>query len=75
MDQQIEEREAADKERKAADEAYKAAVIARDERAIELDIMEKQCRKQLLRACCTFNKALVGINSSFLSDFDIFVLG
>ncbi|KAF2901612.1 hypothetical protein ILUMI_04569 [Ignelater luminosus] len=58
LDQQIEEREAADKERKAADEAYKAAVIARDERAIELDVMEKQCRKQLLRACCNFNKAL-----------------
>ncbi|KAK4886243.1 hypothetical protein RN001_002514 [Aquatica leii] len=58
LQQQMEERDNADKERKAADEAYKAAVIARDARAIELDRLEKDCRKRLERACCMFNRAL-----------------
>ncbi|KAB0799619.1 hypothetical protein PPYR_07499 [Photinus pyralis] len=58
LQQQMEERESADKERKTADEAYKAAVIARDQRAIELDMMERECRKRLERACCMFNRAL-----------------
>ncbi|KAF5275542.1 hypothetical protein FQR65_LT04145 [Abscondita terminalis] len=58
LQQQMEERESADKDRKTADEAYQAAVIARDARAIELDRMEKDCRKRLDRACCMFNKAL-----------------
>ncbi|KAK5643102.1 hypothetical protein RI129_006947 [Pyrocoelia pectoralis] len=58
LQQQMEERESADKERKIADDAYKAAVIARDQRALELDKMEKDCRKRLERACCMFNRAL-----------------
>ncbi|XP_022921008.1 RIB43A-like with coiled-coils protein 1 [Onthophagus taurus] len=58
LDQQMLEREAADKERKAAEEAYKAAVMARDQRAVELDVMEKECRKKLLVATCRYNKAL-----------------
>lgn len=53
------EREAAEKERKAAEDAYKAAIIARDQRAIDLDSMEKDCRKRLELACCKYNKALV----------------
>lgn len=61
----MDEREAADKERKAADDAYKAAVIARDDRAIQLDNMEKDCRKRLERACCMFNRALVQYFNNF----------
>lgn len=57
--QQIKEREAAEKERKEAEDAYKAAVIARDARAIELDQMEKDCRKRLELACARYNQALV----------------
>lgn len=59
LSQQIEERKAAEKERQMAEDAYKAAVIARDNRAIELDHMEKECRKRLEIACVRFNKALV----------------
>lgn len=55
----MEEREAAEKEQKAAEEAYRAAVIARDSRAIELDQMEKLCRKRLDIACARFNQAQV----------------
>lgn len=58
LDQQMEEREAAEKERKDAEDAYKAAVIARDQRAVELDAMEKECRKRLELACNRYNKAL-----------------
>lgn len=61
MTQQIEERNAAEKERIAAEEAYRAAVLARDARAVELDQMEKDCRKRLEEACRRFNKALVCI--------------
>ncbi|KRT81104.1 hypothetical protein AMK59_6062 [Oryctes borbonicus] len=52
------EKEAAEKERKAAENAYKTAIIARDQRAIELDGMERDCRKRLELACCKYNKAL-----------------
>ncbi|KAK9753371.1 RIB43A [Popillia japonica] len=58
LDQQMLEREAAEKERKAAEDAYKAAILARDQRAIELDNMEKECRKRLQLACCKYNMAL-----------------
>lgn len=57
--QQIQERQAAEKERKEAEEAYKAAIIARDSRAIELDQMERECRKRLELACARYNQALV----------------
>lgn len=57
--QQIQERQAAERERKEAEDAYKAAVIARDARAIELDQMEKECRKRLELACARYNQALV----------------
>ncbi|GJQ77351.1 hypothetical protein Trydic_g20761 [Trypoxylus dichotomus] len=58
LDQQMLEKESAEKERKAAEDSYKAAIIARDQRAIELDSMEKECRKRLELACCKYNKAL-----------------
>lgn len=62
LDQQVAEKEAADKERKMADEAYRAAMIARDERAVQLDLMEKECRKRLDQACFQYNRALVIIH-------------
>ncbi|KAJ3658979.1 hypothetical protein Zmor_010689 [Zophobas morio] len=58
LDQQIMEKEAADKERKAAEEAYREAIMARDQRALQLDKMEKECRKRLEEACIRFNRAL-----------------
>ncbi|XP_044254489.1 RIB43A-like with coiled-coils protein 2 [Tribolium madens] len=58
LDQQIMEKEAADKERKAAEEAYREAIKARDQRALQLDKMEKECRKRLEEACLRFNRAL-----------------
>lgn len=61
--QQIQERKAAEKEQKEAEEAYKAAVIARDARAIQLDQMEKECKKRLELACARYNQALVGFQS------------
>lgn len=59
--QQIQERQAAEKERKEAEDAYKAAIIARDSRAIELDQMERECRKRLELACARYNLALVNL--------------
>ncbi|KAF7275622.1 hypothetical protein GWI33_011489, partial [Rhynchophorus ferrugineus] len=58
LHQQMVEKEQAEKERKMADEAYKAAVIARDQRAIELDNMERECRRKLQEACTRYNLAL-----------------
>ncbi|KAK9873483.1 hypothetical protein WA026_022895 [Henosepilachna vigintioctopunctata] len=58
LDQQMQEKEAAQKEQKAAEEAYKAAMVARDERALELEKMENYCRKRLLEANRKFNIAL-----------------
>ena len=55
------EKEAADRERKRAEDAYKAAVLARDSRAIELDNLDKECRKKLQLSCCQYNKALVRV--------------
>lgn len=53
------EKEAAEKERKRAEDEYKAAVLARDSRAVELDNLDKECRKKLQLSCCQYNKALV----------------
>ncbi|XP_068907122.1 RIB43A-like with coiled-coils protein 2 [Tenebrio molitor] len=58
LDQQMMEKEAADQERKAAEEAYREAIFARDQRALQLDQMEKDCRKRLEEACLRFNRAL-----------------
>ncbi|ERL95625.1 RIB43A-like with coiled-coils protein 2 [Dendroctonus ponderosae] len=58
LGQQLIEREQAEKERKMAEDAYKAAVIARDQRAIELDKIEKECRKKLEVATTRYNLAL-----------------
>lgn len=58
LDQQMQEKEAAQKEQKAAEEAYKAAMVARDERALQLERMEMECRKRLYEANRKFNAAL-----------------
>lgn len=55
----MDERSAADKQQKESDNAYKTAIIARDQRAIELDRLERDCRKKLEQACYSYNKALV----------------
>lgn len=58
LDQQIMEKKQSDIERNDAEEAYKSAVIAHECRAIELDKMEKECRKKLFLSCLRFNEAL-----------------
>ncbi|XP_057663166.1 RIB43A-like with coiled-coils protein 2 [Diorhabda carinulata] len=58
LEQQMRERANADKEQRVAEDAYKAAVIARDQRAIELDMLEKECRKKILESAMKFNRAL-----------------
>ncbi|KAL1509678.1 hypothetical protein ABEB36_004383 [Hypothenemus hampei] len=58
LDQQLIEKEQAERERKMAEDAYKAAVIARDKRALELDSIEKECRKKLEEATNKYNLAL-----------------
>lgn len=58
LDQQVNERVSAQKERKDAEEAYQAAMIARDKRALELEHLEKECKKRLELACLRYNKAL-----------------
>ncbi|PSN32995.1 RIB43A-like with coiled-coils protein 1 [Blattella germanica] len=58
LEQQVAERRAAENDRKAAQKAYDEAIIARDQRACELDRMEQECRRRLQEANFRFNKAL-----------------
>lgn len=58
LSQQLEEKQSAEKERKDAEDAYLAAMKVRDERAMELERLEKECRKRLELACLRYNKAL-----------------
>ncbi|KAF5285339.1 hypothetical protein FQA39_LY04438 [Lamprigera yunnana] len=58
LQQQVEERESAENEQRAAENAYKEAIDARDQRALELERLEKDCRKRLEKACCMFNRSL-----------------
>lgn len=53
------EKEMAENERREAEDAYKGAMMARDQRALELEKLEKECRKKIYDACLRFNKALV----------------
>lgn len=57
----MQEKDQAERERKDAEAAYKDAVFARDQRALELDKLEKDCRRKLHEACLRFNRALVSI--------------
>lgn len=61
LEQQIQERNAADREYKAAEKAYQDAVIQRDFRCLELMKIEDDCRKKLNEATTNFNLALVYI--------------
>ncbi|XP_028141048.2 RIB43A-like with coiled-coils protein 2 [Diabrotica virgifera virgifera] len=58
LEQQIREKVGADKEQKQAEDAYIAAMIARDQRALELDSLEIMCRKKIQEAAVKFNQAL-----------------
>lgn len=55
----MEEREAANMERKRAEEEYYRATVARDKRAVELDELEKECRRKLDEANHRYNQAIV----------------
>lgn len=71
--QQMNERRAAEKESRDAEKAYQDAVVARDKRAIALELMEEECRRRLREATAKFNKALVSrIHFIFISIFSIF---
>ncbi|XP_063538063.1 RIB43A-like with coiled-coils protein 2 [Cydia strobilella] len=58
LEQQVQERKAAEEERKAAEAAYMMAIKARDSRASELDRLEGECRYRLGQANLRYNEAL-----------------
>ncbi|CAB3241489.1 unnamed protein product [Arctia plantaginis] len=58
LEQQVQERKAAQEERKKAEAAYMMAIKARDDRASELDRMERECRYRLGQANLKYNEAL-----------------
>ncbi|XP_023942715.2 RIB43A-like with coiled-coils protein 2 [Bicyclus anynana] len=58
LEQQVQERKAAQEERKQAEAAYMMAIRARDERAGELDKLERDCRYRLGQANLRYNEAL-----------------
>ncbi|XP_038218975.1 RIB43A-like with coiled-coils protein 2 [Zerene cesonia] len=58
LEQQVQERKAAEEERKKAEAAYMMAIKARDARAGELDKMERECRYRLGQANLRYNEAL-----------------
>lgn len=58
VEKQRKEREAADKERKDAERAFQRAVISRDKRAVELENLERECRRRLNESTASFNRAL-----------------
>ncbi|KAG8267172.1 Protein Tax-1 [Homalodisca vitripennis] len=59
LEQQMLERCRADEERKQAEQVYHDALVARDKRAVQLDEMERECKRKLEQATCRFNQALV----------------
>lgn len=58
LEQQVQERKAAQEERKKAEAAYMMAIKARDHRAGELDKLERECRYRLGQANLKYNEAL-----------------
>ncbi|XP_053616625.1 RIB43A-like with coiled-coils protein 2 [Plodia interpunctella] len=58
LEQQVQERMAAEDERKKAEAAYMMAIKARDARASELDKLERECRYRLGQANLRYNEAL-----------------
>lgn len=57
--QQVHERRRADKEKSESERMYQDTVLARDRRALQLDNMERECRRRLNEATARFNLALV----------------
>lgn len=75
LEQQMLERCRADEERKQAEQTYQEALAARDLRALQLDELERECKRKLEQATCRFNQALVGTecqSTLFLHIFDDF---
>ncbi|XP_050355646.1 RIB43A-like with coiled-coils protein 2 [Nymphalis io] len=58
LEQQVQERKAAEEERKKAEAAYMMAIKARDARAGDLDKLERECRYRLGQANLRYNEAL-----------------
>ncbi|XP_026330300.1 RIB43A-like with coiled-coils protein 2 [Hyposmocoma kahamanoa] len=58
LEQQVQERKAAETERRQAEAAYMMAIKARDARAGELDKLERECRYRLGQANLRYNEAL-----------------
>ncbi|XP_046836004.1 RIB43A-like with coiled-coils protein 2 isoform X1 [Vespa crabro] len=58
VEKQRKEREMAEKERKDAEKAYQEAVVSRDKRAVELEKLERECRRRLTEANASFNRAM-----------------
>ncbi|XP_034836612.1 RIB43A-like with coiled-coils protein 2 [Maniola hyperantus] len=58
LEQQVQERKAAQEERRQAEAAYMMAIKARDARAGELDKLERECRYRLGQANLRYNEAL-----------------
>ncbi|KAJ2945238.1 hypothetical protein O0L34_g9309 [Tuta absoluta] len=58
LEQQVQERKAAEEERQKAEAAYMMAIKARDERAGELDRLERDLRYRLGQANLRYNEAL-----------------
>ncbi|XP_068623183.1 RIB43A-like with coiled-coils protein 2 [Battus philenor] len=58
LEQQVQERKAAEEERRQAEEAYMMAIKSRDARASELDKLERECRYRLGQANLRYNEAL-----------------
>lgn len=69
LEQQVQERKAAEEERKKAEAAYMMAIKARDYRASELDQMERDCRYRLGQANLRYNEALVSCFSYVSENF------
>ncbi|XP_060531712.1 RIB43A-like with coiled-coils protein 2 [Cylas formicarius] len=58
LDQQLLEKNQAERDRQLAEDAYREAVSTRDRRASDLEKLEKDCRRKLEEACKRYNKAL-----------------
>ncbi|XP_041969790.1 RIB43A-like with coiled-coils protein 1 [Aricia agestis] len=58
LEQQVQERKAAEDERRKAEDAYMMAIKARDARVGELDRLERECRYRLGQANLRYNEAL-----------------
>lgn len=61
MEQQMREKDQADRNQKAADRLYELKMRELDQRAMELAAAEEACRKAIDKATTDYNKALVRI--------------